>query len=233
MKLLYVLNLSTILVKMFSPKGNFKIYWLKWYLGVISDLSNPNIRIVSNKSPFVIWERNFHLTMCLPSFSFHLYLSKYATFFFFTLMYFKYTRELSWSCCVHRYLLESEKTSSAPGARVLRGAFVLIQSRVSAVHPASVIKECFSSDFVLSSSFLNNSKSQQLILWKLAVSTYYFHRLGYARNKTLFLENKPNFHLKTSFHWVEKMYSSSVWGALCQIRMVLSLRFLFSLPLIQ
>ena len=57
----------TILVKSFSPKKSSKIYWLRGYLGVINDLSNSDLRITfSNKPFFIIWERNFHLSMYLP-----------------------------------------------------------------------------------------------------------------------------------------------------------------------
>lgn len=64
---LYFLQLVENVCKIFFSKGNSKVYWLKWYLGIINDLSNPNLKIIfSNKPLFDVWERNFHLTMYLP-----------------------------------------------------------------------------------------------------------------------------------------------------------------------
>lgn len=64
---LFFYNLLRILVKSFSPKGNSKTYCLQWYLGIINDLSNPNLRtIFSNEPPFIVPERSFHSTMYLP-----------------------------------------------------------------------------------------------------------------------------------------------------------------------
>ena len=57
----------TILVKSFSSKRSSKIYWLRGYLGVINDLSNSDLRIIFSNNPFfIIWERNFHLSLYLP-----------------------------------------------------------------------------------------------------------------------------------------------------------------------